>query len=85
MYTWLDRREIDTHHIDLGSPWQNGYVESFNSHLRDEFLALEEFAGVLECQVLAERWRQHYNTRRPKVGCAISPPVPLTRPGASAW
>jgi putative transposase len=65
LYTWLERREIDTHHIDLGSPWQNGYVESFNGHLRDEFLAQEEFASVAECQVLAEAWRQHYNTQRP--------------------
>jgi putative transposase len=62
---WLYQHQIDTHHIDLGSPWQNGYVESFNGHLRDEFLALEEFASLLECQVLAERWRQHYNTQRP--------------------
>lgn len=62
---WLYQRQIATYHIDLGSPWQNGYVESFNGHLRDEFLALEEFASLIECQVLAERWRLHYNTQRP--------------------
>jgi len=62
---WLYAHQIKTHHSDLGSPWQNGYVESFNGHLRDEFLALEEFASPVECQVLTERWRQHYNTQRP--------------------
>ena len=65
VYSWLAQHQIATHHIDLGSPWQNGYVESFNGHLRDECLAREEFASVHECQVLVEDWRQHYNTQRP--------------------
>jgi putative transposase len=62
---WLYQHQIKTELSDLGSPWQNGYIESFNGHLRDEFLALEEFASLLECRVLTERWRQHYNTQRP--------------------
>ena len=65
VYAWLHAHQIQTAFSDRGAPWQNGYVESFNGHLRDEFLALEEFASLLECQVLTERWRRHYNTRRP--------------------
>jgi transposase InsO family protein len=48
-----------------GSPWENGYCESFNSKLRDEFLNGEIFYSLKELQVLAERWRGHYNTVRP--------------------
>lgn len=62
---WLYAHQISTHHIDLGSPWQNGYIESFNGHLRDEFLALEEFSNLAECQVLSEAWRRYYNNERP--------------------
>jgi putative transposase len=65
VYAWLHAHQIQTQFSDLGSPWQNGYVESFNGHLRDECLALEEFASLAECQVLTERWRRHYNTQRP--------------------
>jgi putative transposase len=62
---WLYAHQIDTHHIDPGSPWQNPYVESFNGHLRDECLNLEDFGSVLEASVVTDRWRQHYNTQRP--------------------
>ena len=48
-----------------GSPWENGYCESFNSKLRDEFLNGEIFYSMKEIRVLAERWRIHYNTVRP--------------------
>ena len=48
-----------------GSPWENAYVESFNSRLRDEHLNREEFASLLEAQVLAARWRRDYNEARP--------------------
>jgi putative transposase len=65
VYAWLAAHQIQTVLSDPGSPWQNGYIESFNGHLREEFLALEEFASLLECQVLTERWRRHYNTQRP--------------------
>jgi putative transposase len=51
--------------IEPGSPWENGYVESFNSTLRDELLEREAFDTLLEAKVLIERWRQHYNTIRP--------------------
>jgi putative transposase len=62
---WLYAQQIDTHHIDPGSPWQNPYVESFNGHFRDECLNLEDFVSLLEASVVTDRWRQHYNTQRP--------------------
>ena len=62
---WLQTHQIASHHSDPGAPWQNGYIESFNGHLRDECLTREDFASVTECQVLTERWRQDYNTLRP--------------------
>ena len=54
-----------TLYIEPGSPWENGYCESFNSKLRDEFLNGEIFHSMKELRVLAERWRVHYNTVRP--------------------
>ncbi len=47
--------------IEPGSPWENGYVESFNGKMRDELLAAEAFNTLREAQVLIERWRRHYN------------------------
>ena len=57
--------ESQTRHIDPGSPWQNGYTESFNGKLRDELLSQEVFGSLAEARVLAERWRRHYNEARP--------------------
>jgi putative transposase len=54
-----------TSYIELGSPWQNPYVESFGGRLRDELLAVEAFNTLLEAQVLVEDWRIEYNTVRP--------------------
>jgi putative transposase len=62
---WLYQQGIDTHHIDPGSPWQNGFVESFHARLRDECLDLETFVSLIEAQVILERWRRKYNTQRP--------------------
>ncbi len=56
---------IKTLFIDPGSPWQNGYCESFNSRFRDELLNLEAFTSTLEARVLSERWRRDYNEQRP--------------------
>ena len=53
--------EVDTLFIGPGSPWENGYVESFNGKLRDEMLNMEVFDTLLEAQVLVERWRIEYN------------------------
>ena len=52
-------------YIEPGSPWENPFVESFNSRVRDELLNIEEFATLLEAQVLVEAWRIEYNTYRP--------------------
>ena len=54
-----------TLHVAPGSPWQNGYAESFHSKLRDEFLELEEFESPAQAQALADLWREEYNTERP--------------------
>ena len=56
---------IQTLYIDPGSPWQNGYCESFNGRFRDELVNLEVFASTLEAHVLSEQWRRDYNERRP--------------------
>jgi putative transposase len=73
---WLKQKHIKTIYIDPGSPWQNGYIESFHSRLRDECLNREVLLNVPEAQVVLEDFRQHYNWHRPhsKLGY-ISPEV----------
>ncbi len=63
-------------YIEPGSPWENGYCESFNSKLRDELLNGEIFYSLKEAQVLTGRWRVHYNTRRPHSSLGYRPPAP---------
>jgi putative transposase len=65
-----------TLYIEPGSPWENGYCESFNSKLRDEFLNPEIFYSIKQLRVLAERWRVHYNTVRPHSSLGYKPPAP---------
>jgi hypothetical protein len=67
-----------TLYIEPGSPCENGYCESFNSKLRDEFLNGEIFYSIKELRVLAERWRVHYNTVRPHSSLGYKPPEPET-------
>jgi putative transposase len=62
---WLANVGAQTLYIEPGSPWENGYCESFNSKLRDELLNGEIFHSLREAQVLIEQWRNHYNTLRP--------------------
>ena len=62
--------------MEPGSPWENGYIESFNGKFRDELLAREQFITLLEAKVLIERWRFHYNTVRPHSSLGYRPPVP---------
>ncbi len=59
---WLQRIDVKTLYIEPGSPWENGYVESFNGRLRDELLEREIFDTLWEAKVLIERWRRDYNT-----------------------
>jgi transposase InsO family protein len=75
---WLARVGVTTLFIEPGSPWENGYVESFNGKLRDELLAREQFDTLLEAKVLIERWRREYNTRRPHSSLGYRPPAPET-------
>ena len=63
-------------YITPGSPWENGYNESFNGKLRDEVLNVEIFDTLLEAKVLIERWRQHYNHVRPHSSLGYKPPAP---------
>ncbi len=73
---WLRDLGVKTLFIEPGSPWENGYVESFNGKLRDELLNVELFDTLLEAQVLTERWRTHYNTIRPHSSLGYRPPAP---------
>lgn len=76
--SWLGRIGVKTLYIEPGSPWENGYCESFNSKLRDELLEGEQFSTLYEAQVLIERWRQHYNGVRPHSSLGYRPPAPET-------
>jgi putative transposase len=73
---WLTDTGAKTLYIEPGSPWENGYCESFNSKLRDEFLNGEIFYTMKELRVLAEGWRVHYNTVRPHSSLGYRPPAP---------
>ncbi len=73
---WLADTGAKTLYIEPGSPWENGYCESFNSKLRDEFLNGEIFYSMKEIRVLVERWRVHYNTVRPHSSLGYRPPAP---------
>jgi len=73
---WLAATGAQTLYIEPGSPWENGYCESFNSKLRDEFLNGEIFYSIKELRALAERWRVHYNTVRPHSSLGYRPPAP---------
>lgn len=75
---WLGRIGVKTLYIEPGSPWENGYCESFNSKLRDEFLAREIVYTLKEAQTLIEWWRRHYNTLRPHSSLGYRPPAPTT-------
>ena len=75
---WLGRVGVKTLFIEPGSPWENGYTESFNSKLRDEILNMEIFYTLKEAKVLIERWRHHYNTVRPHNSLGYRPPAPET-------
>ena len=78
---WLWRLGVGTLFIEPGSPWENGYCESFNGKLRDELLDGEVFHSLREAQILIEAWRRHYNTVRPHSALGHRPPAPE----AVAW
>ena len=78
MREWLGRVGARTLYIEPGSPWENGYIESFNGKLRDELLDRELFYTLLEVRVLTERYRQIYNRIRPHSSLGYRPPAPET-------
>ena len=76
---WLKRLDVKTAYIEPRSPWENGYIESFNGKLRDELLNGEIFDTLIEAQVLIERWRRDYNHIRPHSALGYRPPAPETK------
>ena len=73
---WIAAVGVKTAFIELGSPWENGYCESFNARFRDELLNGEIFYTLPEAKILIERWRHHYNTVRPHSALGYRPPTP---------
>src|SRR5262249_45646706 len=88
-----DRRSVrpvhptaKTAYIERGSPWENGYIESFNARLRAELLNGEIFYTWREAQIVIESWRRHYNTIRPHASLGYKPPAPeVFMPAFAAW
>jgi putative transposase len=73
---WLGNLGASTLYIEPGSPWENGYCESFNGKLRDECLNGEIFYSLREAQIVIEKWRVEYNTKRPHSALGYRPPAP---------
>jgi len=73
---WLTHLGVRTLFIEPGSPWENGYIESFNGKMRDELLNREIFTTLTEARVLIKEWRREYNQIRPHSALAYRPPAP---------
>ena len=83
---WITGVGAKTAYISPGSPWENGYVESFNARLRDELLNGEIFYTLKEAQIVIESWRRHYNAVRPHASLRYRPPAPeVFVPAFTAW
>ena len=83
---WIKAVGAKTAYIAPGSPWENGYVESFNARFRDELLDGELFYSLREAKVIIESWRRHYNTMRPHGSIGYKPPAPeVFVPAFAAW
>ena len=76
--SWINAVGAKTAYINPGSPWENGYCESFNARFRDELLNGEIFYSLKEAQIIIEEWRKHYNTKRPHSALGYRPPAPET-------
>ena len=76
---WLSRLGVKTLFIEPGSPWENGYIESFNGKMRDELLDGEIFTTLQEAKVLISQWRMEYNHFRPHSAKNYQPPAPEAR------
>ena len=75
---WIAAVGARTAYIEPGSPWENGFCESFNGRMRDELLNGEIFYSLREAQIIIEEWRKHYNTKRPHSALGYRPPAPET-------
>ena len=83
---WLKRLGVKTLFIEPGSPWENGYIESFNGKLRDEVLNRESFDTLAEAKAIIESWRREYNQVRPHSSLGYRPPAPeAILPSLSSW
>ena len=83
---WIAAVGAKAAYIEPGSPWENGYIESFNARLRDELLNGEVFYSLKEAQIIIESWRRHYNTIRPHASLGYKPPAPEVFVSAfTAW
>jgi transposase InsO family protein len=83
---WIAAVGARTAYIEPGSPWENGYVESFNARLRDELLNGEIFYSLREAQIVIESWRRHFNAVRPHQSLGYRAPAPeVFVPGLAAW
>ena len=75
---WIAAVGTKTAYIEPGSPWENGYCESFNGRFRDELLNAESFYTLREAQIIIEQWRCHDNTKRPHSALDYRPQAPKT-------
>ena len=83
---WIHAVGAKTAYITPGSPWENGYVESFNARLRDELLNGEIFYSLKEARIIIESWRRHYNGIRPHSSLGYKAPAPeVWVPSFAAW
>ena len=83
---WIGAVGAKTAYITPGSPWENGFIESFNARLRDELLNGEIFYTLREAQIVIESWRRHYNTVRPHASIGYRAPAPeVFVPALAAW
>ncbi len=82
---WLERVGVRTLYIEPGSPWENGYNESFNGKFKDELIHREILYSLREAEVLVEQYRREYNTIRPHSSLGYRPPAPQAIRPAGAW
>ena len=81
---WLEKLEVYASYIEPGSPWENGFAESFHSRFRDEFLAMEEFESLTTARQLTRAWKQDYNDVRPHSSLGYVAPAEFARRWAAS-
>lgn len=86
MQDWIGAVGAKTAYIAPGSPWETGFIGSFNARLRDELLDGEIFYTLNEAKIVIESWRRHFNTLRPHGSLGYKPPAPeVFVPALTAW